>query len=95
MMLWRVPAGIEFVNFSTDIFTGLEAHHDELAILRRVQDRAERRVPLRYLFDVVYVAFHGFSYSIGDTPNEPRYAASRATERCSWALPRREPCRIE
>ena len=52
---------IEFVNFSTDIFTGLEAHHDELAIPRRVQDRAERRVQLRYLFDVVdkpFMAFH-------------------------------------
>ena len=22
-------------------------------------------------FDIMYVAFHGFSYSIGDTPNEP------------------------
>jgi hypothetical protein len=31
---------IELVDLYTDIFTGLEAHHDELAILRRIQDRA-------------------------------------------------------
>jgi hypothetical protein len=35
---------IELVDFFTDIFTGLEAHHDELAILRRIQNRAERLV---------------------------------------------------
>jgi hypothetical protein len=32
---------IEFVDLCTNIFTGLKAHHDELAILRRIQDRAE------------------------------------------------------
>src|SRR6185312_7824709 len=51
---------IELVDLCTDIFTGLEAHHDELAILRRIQDRAERRVPLRCLLDVLDVAFHSF-----------------------------------
>jgi len=35
---------IELVDLCTDIFTRLKAHHDELAILRRIQDRAERRV---------------------------------------------------
>jgi hypothetical protein len=44
---------IELVDLRADIFIGLEADHDQLAILRRVQDRAERRVPLRCLFDVV------------------------------------------
>jgi hypothetical protein len=48
------------MDLYTDIFTGLEAHHDELAILRRIQDRAERRVLLRYLFDAADVAFHTF-----------------------------------
>ena len=32
---------IELVDLCTDIFTGLKAHHDELAMLRRIQDRAE------------------------------------------------------
>src|SRR4026207_2089787 len=51
---------IELVDLCPDIFTGLKAHHDELAILRRIQDRAERLVLLRYLFDAVDVAFHSF-----------------------------------
>jgi hypothetical protein len=72
MMLWRVPAGTRIANpgvdLCTDIFTGLKAHHDELAILRRIQDRAERRVLLRCLFYAANVAFHGFSCSFGYTP---------------------------
>jgi hypothetical protein len=44
---------IELVNVFTDIFIGLQAHHDELAILRRIQDRSERRVLSRYLFDAL------------------------------------------
>jgi hypothetical protein len=55
---------IELVDLRTDILTGLKAHHDKLAILRRVQDRAERLVLLRNLFDVVDVALHSFLPSI-------------------------------
>jgi hypothetical protein len=51
---------IELMDLCPDIFTGLKAHHDELAILRRIQDRAKRRVLLRRLFDVVDVALHTF-----------------------------------
>ena len=55
---------IELVDLRTDILTGLKAHHDELAILRRIQDCAERLVLLRCLFDVVDIAFHSFLHSI-------------------------------
>ena len=55
---------IELVDLCTDIFIGLEAHHDELAILGRIQDRAERRVPFRCVFDAVDVAFHSFLYLV-------------------------------
>jgi hypothetical protein len=55
---------IEFVDLCTDIFTGLKAHHDELAILRRIQDRAEGLVLSRSPFDVVDVAFHSFLPSL-------------------------------
>ena len=58
---------IELVDLYTDIFTGLKAHHDELAILRRVQDRPERRVLLRSLFYAVDVAFHSFLSSYSGT----------------------------
>ncbi|MGD0533689.1 MAG: hypothetical protein ABSA62_15895 [Methyloceanibacter sp.] len=54
------------MDLFTDIFTGLEAHHDELAILRRIQDPAERRVLLRCLFDAADVAFHSFLHSTLD-----------------------------
>ena len=46
---------IELVDLFTDIF---EAHHDELLVLRRVQNRAERCVLVRSPFDVVDIAFH-------------------------------------
>ena len=42
---------IELVDLCTDVFTRLETHHDKLAILRRIQDCAERLVLLRCLFD--------------------------------------------
>jgi hypothetical protein len=51
---------IELVDLRTDIFTRLKAHHDELAILRRIQDLAERLVLLRCLFNVGDVALHSF-----------------------------------
>ena len=64
---------IKLVDFRPDIFTGLKAHHDELAMLRRIQDRAERLVLLRRLFDVVDVTLHSFlgedrcrSFSVSD-----------------------------
>ena len=57
---------IELVDLCTDIFTGLKAHDDELAILRRIQHLAERLVLLRCLFDVVDVALHSF---LGRTSN--------------------------
>jgi hypothetical protein len=60
---------IELVDLCTDILTGLKAHHNELAIFRRVQDRAERLVLLRCLFDVVDVAFHSFLNEIPKSLN--------------------------
>jgi hypothetical protein len=51
---------LERVDLCTDVFTGLKAHHDKLAIFRRIQDRAEGLVLLRHLFDVVDGAFHSF-----------------------------------
>ena len=65
---------IELVDLCTDIFTGLKAHHDELAILRRIQDRAERRVLPRCLFYAVDVAFHIISSYfdlVGTQPPRP------------------------
>ena len=37
---------IQLMDLCTDIFTGLESHHDELTILRRIQDCAKRLVLL-------------------------------------------------
>ena len=47
---------IELVDLCTDIFTGLKAHHDELAILRLYKTVRRGPVLLRYLFYAVDVA---------------------------------------
>ncbi|MGD0533257.1 MAG: hypothetical protein ABSA62_13580 [Methyloceanibacter sp.] len=39
---------IELVDLFTDIFTGVEAHHDELAILRRIQGGMSRSAALPF-----------------------------------------------
>ena len=51
---------IELVDLCTDILTRLQAHHDELAILRRIQDCAKRLVLVSSLFDVLDVALDSF-----------------------------------
>ena len=79
---------IELVNLCTDIFTRLEARHDELAILRRIQDLAKRRVPLRCLLDVLDVAFHSFLIpSLGLLGRFGRNFMSNATSWAAMAIP--------
>jgi hypothetical protein len=61
---------VALVDLCTDIFTGLETHHDGWqfsAVYKTVWNVAFLSVCLFYAADV---AFHSFSYSIGNTPNE-------------------------
>ena len=50
---------IELVNLATDIFPGLEAHHDELAIFAEYKT-VRKSCSVRRLLDVVDVTFHNF-----------------------------------